>query len=559
MEVVRLKQVRYKQFGQMSFIDTEVYSGLPEHPIWSQVAQLIDFSFADELCAPLYTTRGPRPYAPSLKLKLHIVQRYYNLSDREMEERIIGDLFIKRFLGLPVTFMGFDHSTIGLDRERMGSALFDACHHHILTQAKQQGLWGDNQDVWLIDSFHTNGHIPRLSAYRLIKQAVLRVINHLKRTHHALYVTLSREQDWSQLTAKLPADPTSEECVAAFSQLVLLAYRLLHGFEQGVIHLMFWSWRDSARQLDSLERQAVLYRVLTENTIPGQPDDPNDTYRKRPHKERPSNRLLSSVDLDARVSKKRAVTYKGDKIQVVTSAANGIVLVAEPIPGNEPDGDRLQELLDKVMQEQGVKPHTVVADSAYGRGYHRRDLKTKEIRFASVLQSVGDNHTGLYSNEKFHYDAQAGIVTCPVGQTTSKKNHNKQLEGTQYIFPKATCQACPLRDSCTTSVQGRRIFISDYYEEFQEAKALNETEPYKELFKLRYGIERKINEMKNHNGLGDAHTHTRERRRVYVKVVSMVVNLKIFVKQNVKQKNPLTLGFVRKRPPASPLPSLKVS
>ncbi|UVI29171.1 transposase [Paenibacillus spongiae] len=37
-----------------------------------------------------------------MKFKLHIVQRYYDLSDREMEERVIGDLFIKRFLGLPI-------------------------------------------------------------------------------------------------------------------------------------------------------------------------------------------------------------------------------------------------------------------------------------------------------------------------------------------------------------------------------------------------------------------------------------------------------------------------
>lgn len=41
--------------------------------------KLLDFSFADEICAPLYSTRGPKPYAPSLKLKLHFVQRYYNL------------------------------------------------------------------------------------------------------------------------------------------------------------------------------------------------------------------------------------------------------------------------------------------------------------------------------------------------------------------------------------------------------------------------------------------------------------------------------------------------
>ena len=40
-------QIRYKQLEQISFTDLEVYSVLPEHPIWSRVAEEIDFSFAD--------------------------------------------------------------------------------------------------------------------------------------------------------------------------------------------------------------------------------------------------------------------------------------------------------------------------------------------------------------------------------------------------------------------------------------------------------------------------------------------------------------------------------
>lgn len=288
--------------------------------------------------------------------------------------------------------------------------------------------------------------------------------------------------------------------------------------------------------------------------MPGNPDDPDDAYRKRPRKERPANALLSSVDPDARVTKKGSVTHRGDKIQVVMSAANQIVLLAEPIAGNETDGDRLQELLDAVQDKHQVKPGYVVADSAYSRGYHRRALKEKGIGFAAPLQAVNDNHTGLYANDAFAYDAEAGTVTCPAGEVTRKKQYNRKLEGTQYFFPNAVCQACHLRESCTTSARGRSVFISDYWEEFQEAKAFNGTEQANALFRQRYAIERKINELKNHKGLGVARTHTRERRRVYVKIVSMVVNLKQFV----KLRNPLTLGFVRKRGPSFPLCGLPV-
>lgn len=551
-----MKQVRYKQLDQMSFTDYEVYSVLPEHPVWSRAAELLDFSFADEICAPLYSTRGPRPYAPSLKLKLHIVQRYYNLSDREMEERVIGDLFIKRFLGLPVCFTGFDHSTIGLDRDRMGAALFDACHHHILSQAKQKGLWGDNKDVWLVDSFHTNGHVARMSAYRLIKQSVLRVLNHLKRAHRVLYRQLGLELDLQPLTAKLPPKPTPEHLAVSFSQLVVLAYGLLHWFEKESIRPIFWSWQDRDRQLVSLERQAILFRILMENTAPSDPNDPNGTYKKRPRKDRPADRLLSSVDPDVRNGKKsQSVAFTGDKIQVVMSAAHNLVLLAEPIPGNETDGERLQELVNTVREQHAVKPEAVVADSAYGHGRHRRAFHADSIILAAPLKAVNDNHTGLFSNDRFTYDAEAATMTCPAGLVTQRSTYNRQLEGRQYQFPKKACEGCHLREQCTNSAHGRKVFISDYYDEFQQAKAFNKTEQAKWLFKQRNAVERKNNEMKNHNGLGHACVRTRGKRRAYVKIVSIVVNLK----QVVKQQAALTLGFVRKRLPQIRLPILVAS
>lgn len=543
---ITLSQVLYKQLSQISFTDLEVYSVLPDHPIWSRADELLDFSFADEICAPLYSTRGARPYAPSLKLKLHIVQRYYNLSDREMEERVIGDLFIKRFLGLPVSFMGIDHSTIGLDRDRMGSVLFDACHHHILAQAKQKGLWGDNKDVWLIDSFHTNGGVAKDSAYRLIKQATLRVINHLKRAHKMLFGRLVTELNLQALTAKLPEKPTREDIVASFSQLVVLAWGLLHWFEKEAVGAVFWSWKAKDRQLASLERQALLFRVLSENTVPADPNDPNQTHFKRPRKDRPSDRLVSSVDPDARASKKRSKSYIGDKIQVVTSAAHNIVLVAEPISGSEPDGKQLQELVNAVQIEHGVCPQKLVGDSAYGYGYHRRDLDAQGIQLVAPLQGVNDNYTGLYTSDLFIYDPQAKTVTCPAAVSTSKGNYNKHLKGIQYQFAKETCNTCPLQQQCTKSASGRTIFISDYYDEYENAKTFNQSDEAKSLFQQRHAIERKNNELKNHHGLGYNRMRSREKRRCTVKIVSMVVNLK----QMVKQQHSIVLGFVRKHLPS---------
>jgi hypothetical protein len=542
-----MTDVFYKQFDQLSFADFEVFSVLPDHPIWSRAEEVIDFSFADQICKSLYSSRGQRPFAPSLKLKVHIVQRYYNLSDREMEEKIMGDLFIKRFLGLPVKFTGFDHSTIGLDRDRVGSELFDACHHQILAQAKRKGLWGDKKDIWLVDSFHTNGHIAFLSAYRLIKQGILRILNHLKRANKNLYALVLNDLDLRALTYRLPPKPSMEDLEISFSQLVVLGYGLLHWFEGETILPIFWAWSDKERQVASLEKQAILYQILKQNVSPEKSDDPKKTYKKLERQNRPKNRIMSAVDPEVRNGQKsKNIKFDGDKIQVVTTSRTGLVLNAEPIPGNEADGVRLIELVDSISEIHDVKPKAVVADSAYGYARHRRTLKTKGIQLASPLQNK-PNPTGLYTNEQFVYDVKTQTVTCPTGVVTNHSVRNNANEGFQYKFPKKACISCPVKDQCTTNSGGRTYFVSDYYEELQEAAQFNQTEEAKKLFSARNAIERKNNELKNHNGLGNARFRTMEKRRADAKISSITVNMKQLIKLAVGS---LTLGFVRKKIPA---------
>lgn len=546
-----MSRVRYKQFEQLSFSDIEVFSCLPKHPIWSPVAELVDFSFADEVCSHLYSGRGQYPYAPSLKLKLHVVQRYYALSDREMEERIIGDLFIKRFLGLPVSFIGFDHSTLGLDRDRIGSELFNACHHHILAQAKQKGLWGDNKDFWLVDSFPTFSHMVKHSSYRLIQQGMFRTINPLKRAFPVLYEKLLREVDVSTLTVKFPREATVEEQQVVFSKLVTAAYGLLHWFESEAVRTLFWSWTHSHRQLISLESQAWLYEILTQNVHPEDPNSPDAPYKKRAKKDKPKNLIRSAVCPDVRNGhKSKTVKFTGDKIQVVQSALSGFVLTAEPIPGNEDDGKRMLELVKEVNHYHSLWPAAFVGDTAYGTGQNLQAVADMELMLsAPVWSQFGIQKKGMYSHEAFLYDTESNSLTCPNGEVSTKSRHDNTNEATIFTFAKKVCMTCELRSSCTSAeTTGRQVFRSDYHEHHMASRARNETEEGKAMQAARQAIERKNNEMKNHHDLAHTHKRTREKRRVDVKVSSIVVNLKVMV----KQVGSLTLGFKRKK--ESPLP-----
>jgi hypothetical protein len=535
--VIVMAHIQYKTFGQLTLSDYEVFSSVPPHRFWDRVEQVVDFSFADKLCAPLYSPNGQRPYAPSLKLKIHFAQRYHNYSDREMEEAILYHLHLKRFLGVPVAFNGFDHSTFGLDRGRMGSELFDACHHHILSQALAKGLWGKVDDRWLIDSFHTYANIAKVGAYRLIQQGILQIFQHIKRSYPKLYTFLLQDCALSSFLKRLSDQTPEKDRLVLFSRLVVEAYSLLHWLESERVQSLFWTWEKANQQLHCLELQAILYQILQENTKPMDPNKSEGTeqeplqYRELSKKEKPQDRIRSAYDPEIRSGyKSKSLKFTGDKIQILESRENGLILNTEPIPGNEWDGERLVPMVEEVIHRHGIVPKQLVGDTAYGTGENRQKIQEAQILLTAPIQK-NSNPTGLLEIDWFVYDAKLDEVTCPQGYSTSTKVRNNPGQGHQFKFEASTCKACPLFEKCTTNVKGRTVFISDYYEIMEQGKSFNQTEAGKSALRARYDVERTNHEAANHHGLRKPRTRGRESLRVTSKLTAMVINLKIMVKK----------------------------
>lgn len=532
-----MNRVRYKEFDQISFADMMVYSKLPEHPFWSNLEKKIDFTFADTLCAVLYSGRGQRPYAPSLKLKVHLIQTYYNLSDRQVEEKIIGDLFIKRFLGLPVDFFGFDHSTIGLDRSRMGTAMFKACHFYILAQMYSHGLWGDHGEKWIIDSFASNVALPKVGAYRLIQQSMIRIFQHLKRNDRSFYQLALSSVTSDAMYARLPANASDAEKMLAFSKLVAQAYGLLQWFRLDEVAGLFHHELSEQTRQTSLALQTNLERILEENSrilpppdddSPGpRPDGPHDeiVYEKIPLSERPKDRIVSAGDPEARIAKKsRSTTIRGYKIQNLCTTS-GVVLSASVVPANEHDRDAMFAMVQEVQAFFGITPHAVLGDTAYGHGKQRSLLASLGIPVVAPVVTT-PNPTQCYDISRFIYDRENDRYLCPNGKGTIRKRHIPQSSGWQYFFDAKECSNCPLRTECTTGKAERRIFQSDYYDFYEAAKEYNESLEGKLDLLGRLLVERKNQELKNDCGLGMPRTKSKKTLAIKACLTAMVVNFK---------------------------------
>ncbi|OUS67607.1 DDE transposase [Paenibacillus sp. MY03] len=548
------RRVRYKEFDQMSFADMMVYSKLPEHPFWSHLEKKIDFSFADSLCSVLYSGRGQHPYAPSLKLKVHLIQIYYGLSDRQVEERIISDLFIKRFLGLPVDFFGFDHSTIGLDRSRMGTAMFKACHFYILAQMYSHGLWGDHSEKWIIDSFASNPALSKPRTYRLIQHAMIRVLQHLKRSHRAIYQLALASVETDGLYARTSVQPSTAGHMLAFSKLVAQAYGLLQWFQLEDVSALLQKELTEKERETSQHLQRILQDILEQNSRPVPPTDgdPIDSARnqteqeivfeKIPSHERAKDRLMSAVDPHARVGRKNTSTVTcGYKLQNLCGTSS-VVLNVNAVPANEHDREAMYAMAKEVQSFFEISPRAMLGDTAYGHGLQRTMLATIGIPVVAPV-ILGSHPSKGYDLARFSYDKEKDCYTCPNEKDTVKKRHIPQSSGWQYYFEKTDCESCPLRSACTTGKAERRVFHSDYYEVYEAAKDYNATISGKLDRKQRMLVERKNQELKNDCGLERPLTKSRKALQLKGYLAAMVVNLKLTLRKLLPQRP----GFIRRR------------
>ena len=63
---------------------------------------------------------------------------------------------------------------------------------------------------------------------------------------------------------------------------------------------------------------------------------------------------------------------------------------------------------------------------------------------------------GRFTKDQFRIDLQAQTVTCPARVTVAIRPARR---GGGRAWFGAACSVCPLRDGCTTSVQGRVVAV----------------------------------------------------------------------------------------------------
>ena len=185
-----------------------------------------------------------------------------------------------------------------------------------------------------------------------------------------------------------------------------------------------------------------------------------------------------------------------------------------------------QVFLDKLEQSHAGQRWSV--DAEFAKGEILQNAEKKEGTLNAPPRQVTSH--GKFPKTEFPYDAEADTYTCPHGQILSHRGTNRK-RGERYYRPEdGTCDACLLRESCTTSKTGRTITRNRHEAEWERQREHART-PEAVLGKVLRGIiaEGKFAEAVRH-GLKTMRYVGQEMARMQSTLVAFILNVKRFLR-----------------------------
>jgi len=174
----------------------------------------------------------------------------------------------------------------------------------------------------------------------------------------------------------------------------------------------------------------------------------------------PAPALRRGVAKDRRISvedgqmrhgrKSRSMLFDGYKRHILRDLDSGLVPAVGITPANVPEAAVTGDIAAD-LQAAGMSLAELHIDRAYLSSALVRD-RSPDLAIYCKAWRVR-NTGGRFAKDQFTLDFAARQLTCPAGVSMPFE------PGKTVRYPKDTCAACPLRQRCTTSSNGRSVAI----------------------------------------------------------------------------------------------------
>ena len=468
-----------KQNRQTSFMDIENWYGGPivtPESIYGLLDSWGDRLINDDDYAELFSTTGRPSVSPALLSKVLLLMYHDNVSDREAQERAKYDLRWKVALRLPINEAGFDYTALCRFRARLlinkqQKLVFE----RFLRLAKEAGIVKDGC-LQIIDSSHILGAGAVQDTYMLIKTAIQKLLK-VRKKHQPQQSDLAFKLDYSQ-KGKPEIDWDNEAARQQLLQSLVEDSHLLLAAVNSMDHT-------KEEQL-----AAELLATITEQDIEISPEG-KVTLRDGVAKDR----VISVEDSQMRHGHKTSRgKFNGYKGQIMMDEASEIITNVEVTPGNQADGDSIDEMLANTT----VKPGIIMGDTAYGTLSARESAEEHKVVPVAPLPMGNADISDPFSKYNFQINWETMTCTCPFKQSTAKTYKDRKTGDIKaFVFDKSQCSQCPLRNQCFGKGKRRTVFVHPQEQKRREIIEQTKTQEFKSLYRNRAKIERKVAHVMN--------------------------------------------------------------
>lgn len=455
---------------------------------------LFDEAFQTELGAMYKDSPLGQPPVPPAQLALAtILQAYTGVSDDEVIEAMVMDRRWQLVLDcLDVEHAPFSKGTLFAFRERLIAHDLDRrlIERTVELAATTKGV-GSRQLRAALDSSPLWGAGRVEDTYNLLGHALRKALGVIARQQgrglaelaaEAAAPLLSGEQS---LKAALDCnwdDPSAR--AAALGQVIAAL---------GAVE----TWLDQQVAVPEEARAALnVAKVVRDQDVETLPDNVLQLRRGVA-----KDRRISVEDAEMRHGRKsRSHLFDGAKRHVFRDLDSGLVRAVGITAANVPEATVTDAILAD-LAHQDVQLREIHLD----RGYLASDLVRDRPADLTIYCKAWSVRNGdRYAKTAFTLDWDAGTIRCP----------NQVIipfhPGQTVHFPEEQCQACPLRERCTTSATGRSVQIHPDERLLQELRARQLTPQGRAKLRERVAVEHALSHIGRWQGRRARYCGTRK-------------------------------------------------
>lgn len=497
----------------------------------------LDVTPLEQACAAFHHASGPgAPIThPAARLvRALLVKALFGWSLRDWEWHLRFNLIVKWFVGYRIFDTGSDHVTLERFEQwverHQPRVFFDEVLRQIdcdFPQEREQPQVGD--------TFALRADAAKESLIRLIRHTCQCLLALLEAAAAERHQHLNSQLDGVALFG--PADEVSEPRLDEAGRQVRLQTTVIAALQ--CARLMRLEL-DTPPLLAESERASIrmrlehLDKILADNLrLDYNAEGQVVRVTELPKDKKGAYRLGSATDPDA--------TYRlhGDQksdfgYNVSVAATEHFVREIQADTGAQPDPVAIPDLLTAQIEHHDLCPDKLIYDAAAGTGKtHALVAQATEGRTQLVARLLPyDTRTHRFTPDDFVLSEEGRTLTCPNDQTSTTAYRSGSGDGRTFRF--CDCAGCPLAERCRDPKSDpdkmRQVFVSDYRDQLNAARAYAQTDDFQLDMQRRPHIERIIACLTRYHGARRARRRGLPNADFQAKLSAMTFNLKQWMK-----------------------------